>query len=655
MQTIVAVFFMMIGSGVFAQTATSAYGGGYGYATPPNPAENCISDICGAPPQSNLYMTKYFDRVAEYTQSSSDPKQIDFPPSTSKLFSDLLAETNKQNEFAASLFKRSTDMGSAQLSGVSKPLYNMVYAAPFLKKIKYKASKVNGKMIMTVDEAASMSELKDLSPEERSWVLQVAKSFNTEYADSPLSDDDIRSQPAGLLLKKLHSGNSVESAMKIELNQVQTSMASLKNLSPLEKALFFSGSPPDRIALIAAHVAQGTVDENETREIIRWNQNYKFVNNRFRNANSPLMKRPTPRVEEIIKKGGGVDTIAKSYSEDRAMEHQKDEGKLESCKLQYFLNKGLLPNKDQVNTLKKDIARSKQMVEEMIKAKFPSSMQQKLIKAVEAADFVMPPTAAEFETSFAENIRQKLEAKKATSSALNSVSTQDMRQMVSVYSLLKSIRDPNEIDNSNEFCDAFNYSPMSDGNYTTYGSIVLSFTTATGDETSRLKTLMHELGHSVSKAIADDPQSSAQLLSVRKCLAEQHSEELPPQTKKSYEDAKAADPKTNGPYLEEDFADTVAGQSGTGVKGRNSWCQFMTLTYDRQQYQESKMQAADGDPHSSSLFRLLNFEMMKKGNVPDSCKSYYKAAQYTEHFSSCFDLAKPHGSSTQTSPARAVH
>jgi hypothetical protein len=65
------------------------------------------------------------------------------------------------------------------------------------------------------------------------------------------------------------------------------------------------------------------------------------------------------------------------------------------------------------------------------------------------------------------------------------------------------------------------------------------------------------------------------------------------------------------------------------------------------------MRADDGDSHSASLFRLLNFEILKKGNVPTSCQSYYKAVQHTDHFKACFDLAKP-GGATETRPARAV-
>lgn len=225
---------------------------------------------------------------------------------------------------------------------------------------------------------------------------------------------------------------------------------------------------------------------------------------------------------------------------------------------------------------------------------------------------------------------------------------------LSLFSLSKSSKKADkQEDDSNSYCDAFKYSPMSDANYTTYGNVMLSFTTATGEEVSRLKTIMHELGHSVSKAISDDPQIAQQMYGVRKCLADQHTEELPAETKKYFDEARKSDPKFGGSYVEEDFADTIAEESGKVVKGRNSWCQFLTLSSDRQQYEESSIQADDGDTHSSSLFRLLNFEMMKKGNVPDSCKRYYTAIKFTDQFKSCIDLANPQGSS-QSSPTRAV-
>lgn len=662
MQAIVFVLSMIGSSVVYAhpgahsQTAQGGYVYSYQAGTPVpspnNPAESCITDVCGPPAQSNLYMTKYLDRLSEYLRLSSDPQQVDFPPTISKTFADFQAEVQKQNDKALALFRKSSSLGDAQARGISKALYNISYALPYLQKLKYKVTTVGGKPVTTVDEAASASALKDLSPEDRSWMLQVGKYYIAAYLSSPVSENAVQTQPAGLLLKQLHPGLSTADAMKLELSKAQANIASLKGLSPIENAIFFSNTTPDRIPFIAAHVAGGTVDENETREIIKWNRDYINNNALFRNQDSPIMTRPTPPIEEIIKKQGGAEAVAESFIQDRAEDQRKDEAKIQSCKMQYFLNKGLLPTKEQINTLNQDIARSKQMVEDTIKSKFPRSMQQKLIRAVENADFITPPTASDFERSFADSLRQKLQTQKSQAVAMDSISPADGRQLLTSFAVAKSAKDPNEKDDSNDFCDAFKYSPMSDGNYTTYGSIMLSFTTATGNESSRLNTIMHELGHTVSKVIADDPQSAQQFAGVRKCLADQHTEEPPPQTKKSYDEALATDSKTNGPYVEEDLADMISGESGKNVPGKNPWCQLLSLTYDRQQYQESSMQADDGDSHSASLFRLLNFQTMNTGSMPDSCKTYLSTLHYSEHFSSCLDLANPTGTSDQ--PAKAT-
>lgn len=520
------------------------------------------------------------------------------------------------------------------------------------KKIKYKKATANGKVEVSIDEGATAAELSSLSAEDRKWLMQFAKYFLSSYSSGSVSDNEVQSQPPGLLLKQLHPGKPVAEAVKMEFDQAQAEAASLKNLSPMEKALYFNNTTPDRIAFIGTHVANGTIDENETREIIKWNMDVRRSKSYFRDPNSPLLSRDTPSVEDIIKKGGGVDAIAKGFEQNRVDDRKKNEGKIQSCKMQYFLNKALLPSKEQVDRLNQDIKRSKQMVVEMIKAKFPSSIQPKLIKTVEDSDFITPPSAADFERNFTNSLRQKLDSQRTNTAAMGSIAPEDMRSLISIFSLSKASQDSADSkDDSNSFCDAFKYSPMSDGNYTTYGSIMLSFTTATGDEASRLKTIMHELGHTVSKAIADDPKESERLSSVRKCFAYHQTEDLPVQTKKNYDEALKANPKSNGPYAEEDFADSVAGESGRTVQGRNAWCQFLSLSQDRQQYLESSMQSADGDPHSASLFRLLNFEIMKKGAIPDSCTSFLKTAKYTQHFSSCLDLASPKSAPSNVRPS----
>ncbi len=623
-------------------------------ASPPNPAQACLVDICGTPAQANVYMTKYSDRLNEYVRLAADPKQIDYPPAVAKLFADIQVEDRAQYTKAIAIFRQSTPLGDARPQGLSKAMYNIISLSPHLRKIKYKANVVNGKTEVVIDEPATLAEFKDVAPADRSWATQVAKSFLSAYKVGSVSEGEIQTQPVQFVLRKLYPDLSLSAAMKLEVERAQAKIKSLKDLSSLEKAIFFNNTTPDRIALIAGRVADGTVDETESREVLLWNVESARSESYYRDPKSPLLTREPPPIEEIIKQAGGVEAIAKAFEADRTNDRQKDESKIQMCKMQYFINKGLLPSKAQVEALKRDVERGKQLVIDMIKSKFPTAAQAKLIKAVERADFVAPPSVGDFERSFESSLRQKLTSASENSKAMTGIPAAEIRQLISVFSMAKKMEDPKESkDSSNSYCDAFKYSPMSDANYTTYGSILLSFSTATGDETSRMKTIMHELGHSVSKAIADDPTIAERFRGVKRCLNDQHTEVLPTQTKKLFDEMKKTNPKADAPYVEEDFADSVAGESGRGIQGKNGWCQFLSLTPDRQQFVESTMQAVDGDPHSADLFRLLNFEKMKKGRLPDSCGKFLASTKYKENFSQCLDLANPNGRSTQ--PARTVN
>ncbi len=623
-----------------------------------NPAHKCIEDICGPTAQANSFMTKYSERINEYVMFGGDAKQKDYSPEIKALFADLMSENGKMEEAVISSLKKSSSLGAKQPEGLSKAYFNVFFAMPYFSKIKYKFNTEGTKASVLIDEAATAAELKDLPPEDRAWMIKLAKyslDINSSNDKNALSDSDLRSQPVELLLKKIHPELSFAEAMKVELEKAQKSAASLKDLTAMEKSLLFSSTTPERISTIASKVAKQEVDENDTREILQWNSNYKKNILLYKDPNSPLLNRKTPTVEEIVNKAGGMSAILKDYEKIQIENRDKSERKIFTCRLQYFLNKGLLPNQAQADNLKKDILRSKQMVIETIKTKFPSSMHQKLIKSVEDTDFIVPPTSSEFEKNFASSIKKKVEYAKVSNAAINELSPAGTRELISIFVSSKSLQDSNKSsDDSNEYCDAFKYSPMSDANYTSYGSVILSFTTATGDETSRLKTIMHELGHSVSKAISDDPQIYQRLSWTRKCLADQHTEAFPPETKKAMDEAKAKNSKIEGPYVEEDFADAVAGESLKSVRGKNSWCQLMSLADDKQEYQDSKIQAEDRESHASSLFRLLNFEIMRKNVVPGSCDKYLASIKYKKNFSSCLDLATPPSGKSPSEAAKSI-
>ena len=595
-----------------------------------NPAESCVSEICGAPEAVNQLSSQYFDRLSAYMrQGTGNADQYGYPPAVSKMFDELTATVQKQNDAFVAAFKNAPSGSNAHLDGVSKALYNLISVAPYMKDIKYASNVVDGKPVVTVDEAATKAALQSVAPADRAWIIAVVKADLKETGQNSVSDSDLQSQPPNLLLKILHPNSSVQEAMGLEYKQAVGEVASIKDKPMIEQALYFNSTSPDRIAFIGARVADGTITEDESREIIEWNIVYKKSRALFGNPNSVVMTKETPTVGEIIGKAGGADQMLKVYSARRAQDQKNELDHIHLCKLQYFMNKGLLPSKDQVAQLGRDITRAKQMVEDMIKTKFPASMQKNLIDAVEKSAFIKPPSAADFEQSFAQSVQQKIEIAKATLDTSLKVTPTDAQKLFAATVAVDQVQDNSSaLSGPNPFCDAFKYEPLTDGNYTTYGNTVLSFSTANAGPEFRLNTIMHELGHTVSLALTNDPKAAVVADKIHKCLAAEHQ-------------SAGAVPSLLGDsqFVEEDFADTVAGVSGHAITGKNPWCQMLSLDPQTNQYLESTLEPMPGDTHSASLYRLLHFEDMKKGAVPEACKSVFAASGTTEHFSSCLDVA----------------
>jgi len=527
------------------------------------------------------------------------------------------------------LFEKSPDLGSAQFRGVAKALYNFGSFSPYFAKLDFKETSENGKTVISVDEAKSAAAINKIPPRIRDWVLQAANSYMGVFAGQPFSPEEIEKYPPAILLKMLHPGLKLSDALKAEMKQAEGNVAVIKGLSPMERAVFLRPSTASNLAIAQKHVEDSSVNENEAREIITFNYNYKTLNMFLRNPESPFVRAPTPPIEEVVRSLGGTKGIDDIFNRDQLAHRDAEASELFSCKMTYYLNKHLLPNPAQIKTLKSDIERSRQLVNDVIRAKFPPSVQLKLIQAVDNSDFSLPPTASEFEQLFIGNLRQILATQKAHNEDIARLSPEDLRQLFVVEAFRKN---RNRDQDPTDFCDAFFYAPVADANVTAAGSIIVSYTTVTGPENARLLVISHELGHSIYKVIAEDPSFDG----VRKCLKERHTEDLPPLTKKAYQSA--AEPKTF-PYLNEDFSDSVYGESDKAVRKGNPWCHLLDLSPDRQLYDQSSMQSLDGDTHSSILFRLLNFQSLQTGTVPDSCQKYLTSVKFTEHFRACLDLA----------------
>jgi hypothetical protein len=612
-----------------------------------NPAQKCIEAICGPPAQFNGFMKKYYARVVEYF-SLKDTSFV-FPEEVKKVVTELKEEEKKQNLAAIELLKKSEASERQYPEGVAKAFYNFTFASPFLGKAKYKVSKEGEKVIVAVDEPGTKAELKDLSEEDQSWMLRSMEYYLKIYRDTPsfISDSEIKSQPPSVILKRIYPSLSVKEAAMAELKSAEGALLHLKDLSPLEYSIFFENISPEMISKIASNVENGSADENEIRKVLLWNSNFKISESVFRDPKSPFLDRKTPTTEELIRKAGGMVAVIKNFEKELQDQEREIDNKLWSCHLQYFMNKGILPNSAQVENLKKDTVKARKMVIASIQSQFPSFMQAKLIKSVEDVDFIYPPSVSDYEKSFFENMKSKLDIAQQNTKSIQKMSQEQIRSFVPILQLAKANQKQNSATNSwdsNKLCGSFQYDPMSDGNYTALGSIVLSYTTAIGDDTSRFGTIQHELGHSVFREIAGDQTYLSKLSSLRKCLKDQHTEEFPEKMKDFVMKSEYFKTSFDGPYSSEDFADMLAGESSKSIQGKNLWCQVLNLSQDGQQYQESQMQANDLDVHSSNLFRLLHFEFIKKNGIPNSCEKFLKDVSFTKNFQPCIELANPKSS-----------
>jgi hypothetical protein len=462
-----------------------------------------------------------------------------------------------------------------------------------------------------------------------------------------LPESQINTLPVGVSLKMLYPGETVESAMKLELKKAQKAASSINASNPLESALFFEDSNPDRMALIASRVSKGSFSENDVREILNWNRRFRELSYLLPDSNSPLFKRVPGPIEETIANNGGDEAVLKIYVNRSAEYRKEDEAQISTCRMVFYINSSLFPNKNQSIALRRDVARAKELAIETIKGKFPSETHQSLEKSVRDLGFILPPTREEFESSIVEHLRNVANSERRQREAFEKMSPGDVRAIVaSISDMPKSDSgaQKRKSDDQNKFCGAFMETPMSDGNFTALGDVELSFTTATGEEASRMKTLLHEIGHSVDKGIADNPEYNAKFAGVRKCLSDQHTE-LERIASSSFEN----EALSYNIYIAEDFADAIAGVSGKKLDGKNSWCQMLELTDDRKQYVESTMHAVPGDPHSAAMFRVLNFELMRVGKLTDHCESYLKEVKFNKNFHNCLDLAKPDPSKIEES------
>lgn len=158
-----------------------------------------------------------------------------------------------------------------------------------------------------------------------------------------------------------------------------------------------------------------------------------------------------------------------------------------------------------------------------------------------------------------------------------------------------------------EDCRSLGVRAISD--HTEHGFNVLSLSAESIKSPDVGKSIVaHEIGHIVSNLMQNSSciseKSKEKFLKSKTCIEGIQPPELDSQSQKANYDV----------HFEEDFADVISAIS----EKNNMWCSFYT---DKKlnNMQKIEIEASPNDPHSSFYMRLLQFEINKTGELPNSC------------------------------------
>ena len=451
-------------------------------AAGPNPAEKCIEDICGPPEKASTFWGDYYDLIERFTKEASrDIRSVEFPESTRSLINAIGSAQREASARRLAIFARVSEDDPTPPSGLARGLLNFSALLPRLKQYQESLSQ-DGKT--ELDETALRGKLADLPEPERSWTAEALK-FIRRAPEPPVSDADRRSLPLDVLLKTIHQHLSANDAIKREFDEASAATASVQKKSGLEKTVFLAtnGLAEDRLTTIGDHLRDGSIDEDDVRSLVRFNIGFRSTKY-FWSADSPLMKREPGSLGAIVRKGGGKEALMESIKRFDEFRTSDFVSNYANCRAQYYMNRRALPNQAQVDRLQRDIDQARELAKDVIRQRFPADVQRRLFDAVDDSKFLLPPTADQYKSRLNLTLRRRLESVRAENDNFDRLEDRDVQGLLTAMAALTD-QQSTAANEQDKFCSAFDYEPMSDGNYTAVGRIVLSYTTATGPQLGR--------------------------------------------------------------------------------------------------------------------------------------------------------------------------
>lgn len=145
--------------------------------------------------------------------------------------------------------------------------------------------------------------------------------------------------------------------------------------------------------------------------------------------------------------------------------------------------------------------------------------------------------------------------------------------------------------------------------------------------------IAHEMSHALSSQIFKNKmseESSNKYVAFRACVSGYVNDAPPPPIERIEESFSYPDDTL---YTEEDMADQLSYIFSDDKQCGD--CSIMTPSYDGLSYLDNSLLAAEDDPHSSSLLRVIREALVKKMEMPDSCQRLMELYKDKFEFTPC--------------------
>ena len=300
-----------------------------------------------------------------------------------------------------------------------------------------------------------------------------------------------------------------------------------------------------------------------------------------------------------------------------------------TCRAQYAKAYEFLPSENELEVFKNSGDKMKQMFIDKTKDLICPENRGKYINVVKAWKPIYPLTREKYQKIIKTELEKNLKA--ANESKSNAVKVMKSSFRDSAFSLSLSSLSETKTFYADDSCKSLEIEILPDAaTFSGQGFIV-------GPWTVKNKNLVsitfHEMAHKLYKeAFSGDCKDKSFLQKVQSCLASQHTELS---LEEQLGDSSALFFNKAPKYDSEDWADLIA--AAVSGADQNLGCALIPRTVGSADHYSMKS-STKSDVHSSSFFRMLHFNFLKDGKIPESCEKALATKGEKPNFKNCLQV-----------------